>query len=165
MELSKKKFKIKSNEQTELGFLGLLKSCSLFLLVFIALCVFISVITAIFFYKSLNPSKAIDLISLSSLFISAFISSFLLSKYNGQKYLLGGILLGFMIFVILFIGALFTERKIFSAEFLLRLAVPAVTMIGALLGIKREKRNKRPKIRRWINKNLRYLKRRFLFHN
>lgn len=139
---SKKNFNSKSKDLT---LIMLLKSCLLFLLVFISLCVFISVIMSLIFYQSLNPSKMVDLISLSSLFLSAFVSAFLLSKANGQKYLLGGILLGIMIFILLFIGALFTERKIFSADFLFRLSVPAITMIGALAGIKREKKSKKPK--------------------
>ncbi len=141
MNISKKSFN--HSKDGELSFLSLLKRCLLFLAIFVALCVTITVIMSLFLYRTLNPNKMVDLISLSSLFISAFVSAFLLSKRNGQKYLLGGLMLGCMIFVVLFAGALFTERKIFSAEFGLRLAVPAVCMIGALLGIKREKKVKR----------------------
>lgn len=147
MSLPKKKFKELSNDTKEFTFFKLFKRCLLFLLVFASLCIFISLLMSLIFYQSINPNKVVDLISIASLFSSAFISAFLLSKSNGQKYLLGGIMLGIMIFIILFIGALFTERKIFSAEFLLRLAVPAVTMIGSLLGMKREKKIKRPKHR------------------
>lgn len=147
MNFYKKNFKNKSNDGTEFSFPSLLKRCLLFLLVFVSLCVLISLVMSLIFYKSVNPGKMVNIISLTALFSSAFISAFLLSKFNGQKYLLGGIMLGVMIFILLFIGALFTERKIFSADFALRLSVPAVTMIGALIGIKREKKAKRPKHR------------------
>ena len=79
---SNKNFNGKSKDLT---FIMLIKSCLLFLLVFISLCVFILVIMSLIFYQSLNPSKMVDLISLSSLFLSAFISAFLLSKANGQN--------------------------------------------------------------------------------
>ena len=131
------------NKEKELSFVSLLKRCLMFLLIFVALCVSICLIMSIFFYQTLNPNKMTNLISLLSLFLSTFISAFLLSKRNGQKYLLGGLLLGCMIFVLLFIGALFTERKIFSPDFALRLAIPAVSLVGSLLGIKREKKIKR----------------------
>ena len=131
------------NKEKELSFVSLLKRCLMFLLIFAALCVSICLIMSIFFYQTLNPNKMTNLISLVSLFLSTFISAFLLSKRNGQKYLLGGLLLGCMIFVLLFIGALFTERKIFSPDFALRLAIPAVSLVGSLLGIKREKKIKR----------------------
>lgn len=131
------------NKEKELSFVSLLKRCLMFLLIFAALCVSICLIMSIFFYQTLNPNKMTNLISLVSLFLSTFISAFLLSKRNGQKYLLGGLLLGCMIFILLFIGALFTERKIFSPDFALRLAIPAVSLVGSLLGIKREKKIKR----------------------
>lgn len=142
MEFSKKRLK-QRKESKELSFFSLIKSCLAFLLVFVGICITITIIASIFFYQSLNPTKMIDLISIGSLFLSAFISAFLLSKRNGQKYILGGLLLGGMIFILLFIGALMNGTQIFSAEFALKLAIPAVCVIGSLLGIKREKKLKR----------------------
>ena len=141
MAFSNKNFIHKENKS--FTFLSLVKSCLLFSLVFVGLCITISLFMSLIFYHTLDPSKMVNHISLTSLFVSALISAFCLSKKNGQKYILGGLMLGGMIFVILFVGALFTERKIFSPEFALRLAVPAVCVIGALLGMKRERKIKR----------------------
>ncbi|MBQ8545925.1 MAG: TIGR04086 family membrane protein [Clostridia bacterium] len=142
MGFSKKKIKF-NKENEEFTLFSLFKSCLLFFAVFLALCILFSVAFSLIFYQTLNPDKMLDLASVLSLYISAFISAFLLSKKNGQKYILGGTILGLMILLVLVVGSFFTDTKIISAEFLLKAVIPFVCILGSVLGIKREKKIKR----------------------
>ena len=142
MGFSKKKFKF-NKENEEFAFFSLFKSCLLFFAVFLGMCILFSTVFSLIFYQTLNPDKMLDLASLASLYISAFLSAFLLSKKNGQKYILGGTILGLMILFVLITGAFFTDTKIISAEFLLKAVIPFVCILGSVLGIKREKKIKR----------------------
>ena len=141
MNISKNKFR--SNEIKDYSFLSLLKTCLFFFAIFSLICVAFSSITSLIFYQTLNPNKMVDFASISSLYLSAFLTSFLLSKKTGQKYILGGALLGAIILCVLFVAAVFTDTKIISSEFLFKAMVPIVCMFGAVLGIKREKQNKK----------------------
>ena len=146
MGYSRKKFSF-NKENGEMTFISLIKSCLLFFAVFAVLCVVFSAVFSLIFYQTLNPSKMLDISSLSSLYLASFVSAFLLSKKNGQKYLIGGAMLGIIILFVLVIGAIFCNTKIFSVEFLLKAVVPFVCILGAFLGIKREKKNKRKHIK------------------
>lgn len=146
MGFSKKKLKF-SKENEEFTLFSLFKSCLLFFVVFLALCILFSGVFSLIFYQTLNPDKMLDLASIMSLYISAFLAAFLLSKKNGQKYILGGTILGLMILLVLFVGAFFTDTKIISAEFLLKAVIPFVCILGSVLGIKREKKIKRKRQR------------------
>ncbi len=142
MEYSRKRLSTQK-EASSLSLLGILKNSLIFFLVFVGICISLSVILSVIFYNFPNPVAYTEIIATASLFIASFVSAFLLSKKTGQKYLLGGLFLGLIIVFVLFVGSLFTDTKILSAEFLLKLLVPALCVLGALLGIKREKRVKR----------------------
>ena len=142
MGFSKKKFKF-NKENEDFTFFSLFKSCLLFFAIFLVLCILCSVTFSLVFYQTINPDKMLDLASIASLYISAFLSAFLMSKKNGQKYILGGTILGIMILFVLVIGSFFTDTKIISAEFLLKAVIPFVCILGSVLGIKREKKVKR----------------------
>ncbi len=141
MGISKKNFKLRENE--EYSFFSLLKTCLFFFAIFSLLCIAFSCIISLIFYQTLNPNKMVDFASITSLYLSSFFSAFLLSKKTGQKYILGGALLGVIILFVLFISALFTETKLISSEFLLKAVVPFVCILGALLGVKREKKKRK----------------------
>ncbi len=147
MGYSRKKLNY-NKENNEMSFVSLIKNCLLFFCVFAVLCVAFSAIFSLIFYQTLNPSKMLDISSLSSLYLASFASAFLLSKKNGQKYLLGGAILGVIILFVLVVGAIFCNTKIFSVEFLLKAVIPFVCILGAFLGIKREKKNKRKHIKK-----------------
>lgn len=145
MGYSRKRFNL-NKENNELSFIALLKTCLLFFGVFAFFCVLFSAGFSLIFYQTLNPTKMLDFASLLSLYASALLSSFLLSKKTGQKYILGGIVLGTIILLVLIIGAIFCNTKIISIEFLLKAVIPFVCVLGAMLGIKRERKNKRKHI-------------------
>ena len=145
MDIYRNKFHSKENK--DISFFSLFKTCLFFFAIFSLICVVFSSVTALIFYQTLNPDKMINFASTSSLYFSAFLSAFLLSKKTGEKYILGGTLLGLIIFFVLLITAIFTDTKIISSEFLFKAIIPVICILGALLGIRREKAKKKHKRR------------------
>jgi putative membrane protein (TIGR04086 family) len=141
MNYSRKKLPTRT-ETESLSFLGLTKNVLIFFLVFVGISIVFTLLASIVFYNLPNPTAFVDLVATASLFISSLISAFLLSKKIKEKYLLGGLFLGLIITIIIFIGSLFTDTKILSFEFLIKLLIPVFTLLGAFLGIKRERKNK-----------------------
>ena len=144
MDYSRKKLPSRSESQS-LSFLGLTKNVLIFFLVFVGISIVLTLLFSLIFYNLPNPTAFVDAVAIASLFISSLISAFLLSKKTKEKYLLGGLLLGLIITSIIFIGSLFTDTKILSLEFLIKLLTPVFTILGAFLGIKRERKNSRYK--------------------
>ncbi len=147
MEYTKKRKKNKAlnkNEQGELCFSRLLKKCLFFTLIFAIICIALTLILSLVFYNTSDPTSKISLISLICLYLSAFISSFILSKTLPFANVLGGLLLGAMIFTVILLGSFLVDGE---SNILLRAFIPLVTVIGSFLGIKRSdgKRKKHKK--------------------
>ena len=142
MNYSRKKLPPRAEAQS-LSFLGLTKNVLIFFLVFIGISIVLTILLSLIFYNLPNPTAFVDVVGSASLFISSLISAFLLSKKTKEKCLLGGLFLGLIIVSIIFIGSLFTDTKILSLEFIIKLLIPVFTVLGAFLGIKREKKIKR----------------------
>ncbi len=147
MEYTKKRKKNKvlnKNEQAELSFSRLLKKCLFFTLIFAIICIAITLILSLVFYNTSDPTSKISLISLVCLYLSAFISSFILSRTLPFANVLGGLILGAMIFLVILLGSFLVDG---DSNILLRAFLPLVTVIGSFLGIKRsdDKRKKRKK--------------------
>lgn len=122
------------------GALKLLISVSLFALFFIIVFLLCAVFSGFVLLKLPNPLKMIDAATLISLYFAAIISSFLISKKNGQKYLMCAAFCALLLFAFLFLMSLFTNSGIFTVRFFLRLISLPLCFLGALLGKKREKR-------------------------
>ena len=146
MNYSRKKLPSRTDAQS-LSLLGLTKNVLIFFLVFIAISFALTLLLSLIFYNLPNPTAFVNVVSTATLLISSLISAFLLSKKTKEKYLLGGLFLGLIITIIIFIGSLFTDTKILSFEFLIKLLIPVFTVLGAFLGIKRERKNKHKKHR------------------
>ena len=146
MNYSRKKLPSRTDAQS-LSLLGLTKNVLIFFLVFIVISFALTLLLSLIFYNLPNPTAFVNVVSTATLLISSLISAFLLSKKTKEKYLLGGLFLGLIITIIIFIGSLFTDTKILSLEFLIKLLIPVFTVLGAFLGIKRERKNKHKKHR------------------
>ena len=146
MNYSRKKLPSRTDAQS-LSLLGLTKNVLIFFLVFIVISFALTLLLSLIFYNLPNPTAFVNVVSTATLLISSLISAFVLSKKTKEKYLLGGLFLGLIITIIIFIGSLFTDTKILSLEFLIKLLIPVFTVLGAFLGIKRERKNKHKKHR------------------
>ena len=142
MQLSSKKSNtFKVNKQ---GIKTLLINLVIFFSIFCLVCILLSVIfSLIFYYSTENPNKMVNFSSFASLFLSSMITSFIMSKKLGERYLLNSLLLSGIILITLLFGAIFTDTRIFSLEFLLKLLVPVFCMVGAFWGKKRNKNHKK----------------------
>lgn len=131
------------NKIKELTFPILLKRCLLFSLIFAVITVLLVLIFSAFFYNTENPTSKLQLIAIISVYLAAFISAFALSKVNGGLYFWGGLILGSIILALILILSIFI--KVDNQNIFLQLALPIISILGAMLGQKREKRNKHRK--------------------
>ena len=138
--LTKKNFPL---GQKRFGALDYLISAVIFGGLIICLFFIFAAIFGFIFFKLPAPLKMTNIATLGALYLSAFLSSFIISRINGQKYFLCALFNSLLVGAILLILSFFGESGTFSIHFLLRLVSIPVIFIGALLGIKREKARKR----------------------
>lgn len=127
-------------KKEELTFPSLIKRCLVFSGIFFLLTALLVLLLSLIFYNTENPGSIVLFVATASMYLSALISSFALSKFNGGLYLWGGLILGAMVLAVILIASIFI--KVENHNIFLQLAIPAITVLGALLGKKREKRNK-----------------------
>ena len=129
------------------GALTYLISVCIFALALALIFLLLSTVLGAIAFKLPNPLKLTGVLTFCALYLSALISSFIISKKNGQKYLLCALFNSLFLFLILTALALFGKTSIFSIDFALRLASILFCILGALLGIKRQKvkKHKRPR--------------------
>ena len=141
------KFKRRNLTPKEFNFKILLKRCFIFLCVFLALYVLSALIVSAIFYSSADPTSKINIASMLCIFISVFISGYIMAKINNQKLFLGGLILGFMIMLLdIVLCLIFNDISITDLPILL--AIPAICILGSMLGKKRE--HKKFRARRYI---------------
>ena len=95
------------------------------------------------FYFTENPTKMLDLSAYLSLFLSAIITGLILTR-NKENTLITYVLTSLSVFLVIFVGALFSDTKIFSFDFLIRLLVPFLMFLGHFF---RKMKKKNPKKR------------------
>lgn len=131
------------NRIKELTFPILLKRCFLFTIFFSVVTVLLVLILSAFFYNTENPTSKLQLIATISMYLATFFSAFFLSKLNGGLYFWGGLILGTIILALILVISIFV--KVENQNIFLQLALPVISILGAMLGQKREKRNNRRK--------------------
>lgn len=131
------------NKIKELTFPILLKRCLVFSLIFAVISVLLVLILSAFFYNTENPTSKLLLIATISMYLATFLSAFFLSKLNGSLYFWGGLILGTIILALILVLSIFV--KVDNQNIFLQLALPVISILGAMLGQKREKRTKRRK--------------------
>ena len=127
------------------GALDYLISTSIFALALTLIFLFSCATLGVIAFKLPNPLKFTSALAYIALYLSAFSSSFIISKKNGQKYLLCALFNASFLFFALFILAILGKTSIFSLVFALRLASLLFIFLGAFLGIRRQKVKKHKK--------------------
>ena len=144
MKLKKKK---RFNLNKELNFKRLMLQSVLFSICFLFIGFFFNLIFSFFAYKMKDPTSLLQICGIISLFLSVLITSYTQSKINKQYYFLSGMILGIIILVMLFvISLIISNGNITSNSILLKSLIPAFSVIGSMLGVKKER--KRSKIHR-----------------
>ena len=145
MENFKKRKKLSS---TELNFALLFKRATVFTVMFFAISFVIMLIMSCVFYNTSDPTSKISIISLCALYLSSFVCGFLLSKLNGQLYLLGSFTLGIMIFLSsLLLSLFFGNEGFFATSLAWRALAPVFCIIGGFGGMRKEKQHHKRKRR------------------
>ena len=141
MELRKKK---RLNLNKDLNFKKLILRSFLFTICFLLIGLSTVLILSFFAYKTKDSTSLLKICGIISLFLSTIITSFIQSKVNKQYYLLGGIILGIMIFVVLTIFSLIvTNGNITANSIFYKSLIPAFSVIGSMLGVKKERKHRK----------------------
>lgn len=137
----KKRKRLISQEQKDDANLGtVMIRCALFTLIFCAVSALMILIFSWIFYSTEDPTSKITLASLSSLYTSCFICSFVLSRINGQRNFLCGIVFGAMVVILTLLLSLAVKDGSMKNPVLWRALIPVVTVVAALLAKKRERK-------------------------
>ena len=136
MHKARKKRRI-SVDEGSMGFSVFITKYLLACFLFFILATFFAILLSLFFFKTDNPTSKIKLIALLSLYFSSFISGIIISRLIGQKHLLSGLVLGFLLFLINFTISIFVKNSEYTIYF--QLLIPILTVLGAICGKKRYK--------------------------
>ena len=142
MELRKKK---RAFSNSTFDFRDLIKRCVLFSVIFLFFSVIITLLMSFALFRIKDNTSAIEIGGIISLFLSAFITSFIQSRVNKRFYFWGGLILGVFIFILtMCISLILSSGSLTSNGFLVKTLIPAFSVLGAMVGIKNEvKRRKR----------------------
>ena len=141
MAVKKSKHRLKNQE---LSFKGLIFRELIFTLLFCLIGFFVSLTLSYFLFKTKDPTSYIQVSGICSLYISVFLSGYISSKVNGQKYFLGGLLLGLFIFTLTYLLCLLMPEYKFNVKNLIwRLIIPLFCILGAMIGTKRKRKRKK----------------------
>lgn len=136
----------KRSVNNEITFLTLLKKCLLNLLLFCALIMFFSLLSGLIFFNTKDSTSKIGISAYVSLYLSVAISSFVLSKYLGQKQILCGLLFGALIvFLTYALSLIFGSGKLDINDLISNIFTIIISMGASLLtrANNRKKRHKR----------------------
>lgn len=111
--------------------------CAVFTLLFCVMSVLIVGIMSVIFYNTENPTSKITLLGYIALYSSVFITSFIMTKSNGEKWLFGGLILGGMIFILTLFFSIFLKDASNPQSIIFRILIIAVSLASAFLARKR----------------------------
>lgn len=137
-----------NSKNEDFTILSLFKSCGIFLIVFAVISLISILILSFIFYSTKDPTSKIKIAALISLYFSSFVCAFMMSKKNGQMFLVGGFIFGLCIIVLTLILSLFFKSEgTMQNSIILRSIIIIPTMLGGVLGgKKKEHKRKRHKI-------------------
>jgi putative membrane protein (TIGR04086 family) len=139
------KYKKAISQNVEIGFVKLIKICLLALLISIGIGAIVTLLLSLIFFNLPDPTSKIKIVSLLSLYITIFISGFVLSKIIKQKYFISGLILGVMIFVINLAFSFILKVELNASDYIWKLLIPVVCILGSMVGIKKERKSYRNK--------------------
>ena len=137
--MNKYKKTISHNSELSLG--ALIKRCFAFLGVSALLILAFTLIISAIFYNLPDPTRKIHIASLLAMYLSAFFSGLFLSIVNNQKYLAGGFILGTILFIIDLILSLCFNDSHTIVDYIYKLLISVVCILGSMLGIRKEKKS------------------------
>ena len=137
-------FKKVNHTNQATSFVALLKNCLFYTLLFFTLAAFVMLVLSFIFFKLENPNKWANLIGKISLYLPALLCGLINSRKSRQSYFLGNFLLGLTFTIIVFfISILYPENT--AQPIVWYLLIPLITVLGGLLGIKRQTKARKRK--------------------
>ena len=134
-----------SNEQGDASFLFIFKKSLIFIPLFFLIGLILSVISALIFFKSADPTSKIRIASLISLYGSAFICSLIFTKRIGERNILAAIVYSLLLFILVYIISLILNT---GNGILFKLGIIAISIAAGLITRKKAtKKIKRKKLR------------------
>lgn len=137
--------------QKGLPFYKLIIRCALFTLIFCLVSIFLVVLMSCMFYSSQNPTAKIPLLGYIGLYLSTFLTSFVMTRINKEKWLFGGLILGTMIFCLTLFLSIFIRDASSAGAIIYRLLIILTSLCASFLA--RRRHDKKVKLR--MPRNLR----------
>lgn len=128
----------KSILSKDLKFKDLIIRCSIFSIAYLFIGTLLCLILSLFAYRTKDPTSYFSICGIITPFLSALISGYIQSKINKQHYLIGGIILGVLIFsVTVILSLIITSENLSQNGILYKALIPFFSVIGSMLGIKK----------------------------
>ena len=128
------KHKRRSNEQKDTSLMYILKESLIFIPLFLLIGFVLSLITALIFFKSADPTSKIKMASIISLYGSAFICSLFFTKKLGDRTVLAGFIYSLLLFIIVYGVSLILNG---GSGILIKLGIIGVSLIAGMITKKR----------------------------
>lgn len=128
------KHKRRSNEQKDTSLMYILKESLIFIPLFLLIGFVLSLITALIFFKSADPTSKIKMASIISLYGSAFICSLFFTKKLGDRTVLAGFIYSLLLFIIVYAVSLILNG---GSGILIKLGIIGVSLIAGMITKKR----------------------------
>jgi putative membrane protein (TIGR04086 family) len=128
------KHKRRTTEQNDISLLYILKQSLIFIPLFLLIGFVLSLITALIFFKSEDPTSKIKMASIISLYGSAFICSLFFTKKLGDRNVLAGFIYSLLLFIIVYAVSLILNG---GSGILIKLGIIGVSLIAGMITKKR----------------------------
>ena len=136
---------ISSISQRGLPFYKLLLRCILFTFIFCFISVLLVLILSAVFYGSQNPTAKIQALGYIGLYFSVFLSSLIMTRINKEKWLLGGLILGAMIFLVTLFLSIFIKDSPSANSIIFRFIIILTSTVSAFLARQRPRKSHKSK--------------------
>lgn len=128
-----------------LPFYKLVIRCALFTLIFSLISALCILLMSCIFYGSQNPTAKIPMLGYIGLYLSVFLTSFIMTRVNREKWLFGGLILGAMIFIVTLFLSIFIKDAPNSSSIIYRALIVLTSLCASFLGRKRSTKKAKPK--------------------
>ncbi|MBE6624240.1 MAG: TIGR04086 family membrane protein [Ruminococcaceae bacterium] len=128
-----------------LPFYKLVIRCALFTLIFSLISALCILLMSCIFYGSQNPTAKIPMLGYIGLYLSVFLTSFIMTRVNREKWLFGGLILGAMIFIVTLFLSIFIKDAPNSSSIIYRALIVLTSLCTSFLARKRSTKKAKPK--------------------
>ena len=130
-----------------LSFSKLILRCFLFSIIFCAISFLIILGISFALYSTTNPTAKATIGGLISLYSSTFITVFIMTKVNKERWLFGGLILGGIIFLITLLLSALVDGSANAQSIIYRAIIILISLISAFLARKKEPKKRKLKHR------------------